>query len=73
MIAAKPKPTEPTQPGEITQQGLQLNGPALNDQTVDAQTSLRELSTDTIYVEMPDSAKGHLSLEGGQLYLQLSE
>ncbi|MEO1623043.1 MAG: hypothetical protein AAFU53_18680 [Cyanobacteria bacterium J06632_3] len=73
MIAAKPKPTEPTHPGEITQEGLQLNGPALNDQTIGTQTNLRELSTDTIYVEMPGSAKGHLSLEGTQLSLQLSE
>ncbi|MEN8444773.1 MAG: hypothetical protein ABG776_07155, partial [Cyanobacteria bacterium J06555_13] len=54
-VAAKPKPTKPTHPGEITQEGLQLNGPALNDQTLDTQTYLRELSPETVQVERPGS------------------
>jgi len=73
LVAAKPKPVEPTHPGEITQEGLHLNGPALNDQTLDTQAHLRELSTETVQVESPDSAGGHLLLKDGQLYLRVSE
>lgn len=71
MVAAKPKPAEPTHPGDITQEGLHLNGSALNDQAFNTQIHLRELSPDTIQVEMPDSAEGDLALKGGQLYLRV--
>ena len=73
IVAAKPKPTESTPPGDITQEGLHLNGPALNDQTLDTQTSLRRLNPDTVQIEMPGSAEGNLRVEHGQLYLQVSD
>ena len=73
IFAAKPKPVEPPPPGDITQEGLHLNGPALNDQAIDTQAHPRELNPDTIQVEIPDGEKGHLSFQDGQLFLQLSE
>ena len=75
IVAAKPSPVEPRQPGDITPSGLHLNGPTLNQQAVNLRAGSQPdwVNPAITEVQLPGQARSSVRLEGGKLSFPVAE